>query len=477
MARQRPQREQRIVELDIESIGFEGRAVGRLDGVVHFVKGALPGEHVTARVIRSKRSFVEAELVEVLTASPHRLDPPCPHFGTCGGCSWQHLDYTEQASWKRQHVVDSFERLAKIPVGTIHPTLAGENIYGYRNKMEFSFGASAWLTKEEIDSGVEFTTDFALGLHVPGRFDKVRSIDHCLLQSDIGNTILAFTHRLRERHPVRAYHQRAHQGFLRHLTIRTSATNGAVMTMLITAEPNAEEQRFVDEWMTVINELPAGSTVVHAVNATRSPVANGEIKRMEGAGFLVESSLDVDYRISPFSFFQTNTHHLPQLVQRALEAAHLTDADSARDKVVWDLYCGTGTLTLPAARLARQVIGAELVQSSIDDAHANAERNGISNVDLHVVDLHGKGAIDTLKTFARPNVILIDPPRAGMHPTLVDHVREVGADRISYVSCNPATLARDCALLHDAYEVEEVTPVDMFPQTFHVEAVAALKKR
>ena len=473
MARNRKQREIRFVELDIESIGFEGKSIGRLDGVVHFVKGALPGESVRARVTRSKKSYVEAEVEEIYTRSDMRQDPPCPHFGTCGGCKWQHLEYSQQAAWKRQHVVDAFERLAKIEVGQVNETLASASPYGYRNKMEFSFGASAWLTKEEIDSGIEYDISFALGLHVPGRFDKVRNVDNCLLQSDPGNVVLKWTHELRSRRPVEAYHQRAHTGFLRHLTVRSSSTTGSLMVILITTTPSSKShQQFVDEWMQIASELPEGSTVLHAVNDTKSPVAVGEIQAMTGPGFLVERSHDIEYQISPFSFFQTNTHQLPHLVSKALDAAEITAVDT-----VWDLYCGTGTLSLPAAKKAKKVIGAELVQSSIDDAISNAERNGITNADFHAIDLHAKDAIERLKELETPDVVLIDPPRAGMHPALVEHVKEIDAERISYVSCNPATLARDCAVLNDVYEVVQVTPVDMFPQTFHVEAVAELRKR
>ena len=473
MASKRKQREDRFVEIDVDSIGFEGVSVGRLDGVVHFVKGALPGERVRARVLRSKKSYVEAEAVEIYTQAPSRITPPCEHFGVCGGCKWQHLDYPEQIRWKRQHVADAFQRLAKIPVGEVTETIAAPNPFAYRNKMEFSFGASAWLTNEEIASGEDFDTRFALGLHVPGRFDKVRHVKHCFLQSDAPNALLAAVHALRQQNPVTAHHQRSHEGFLRHLLVRSSATTGSVMTALITTTPSTDaEQQFVEDWMALYHTLPPESTLIHAVNETKSPVAVGTIEQLVGTGYLTENSHGVEYQISPFSFFQTNTEQLPQLVGTALEYASLTPDDT-----VWDLYCGTGTLALPAAKVAKHVFGAELVESSILDAKGNAERNGITNADFHVVDLHTAEAITLLKAAPQPDVIMIDPPRAGMHPMLVQHVLEVGAPRVSYVSCNPSTLARDCALLAEAYDVEVVTPVDMFPQTYHVEAVARLRKR
>lgn len=470
MRNQRPQQE---IEIDIDAIGFEGIAIGRLDGLVHFVAGALPGERVRARITGSKKRFKQAEVIEVLQPSADRRTPPCPHFGVCGGCKWQHLAYEEQARWKRQHVVDSFERLAQIPVGVVHPTLSSPEVYAYRNKMEFSFGGSAWLTREEIDSGVAFTTTFALGLHVPGRFDKVRHISTCMLQQDVANRVLAHTHVCSEQSGIQAYHQRHHDGFARHLVVRTSVATGAVMTVLITTTPTQEhEEEFISQWFELHGSLPAGSSMIHAINDTWSPVAVGTIARVAGPGYLDEVSLDITYRISPFSFFQTNTLHLPNLITRALDGAAIQPTD-----VVWDLYCGTGTLTLPAARRARQVIGAELSESSIADARANAERNEIDNVSFHTVDLHVPAAMAVLKSFPQPDVILIDPPRNGMHEQVVRHLLEVAPERLVYVSCNPATMARDCAILAVKYDVIDVTPVDMFPQTYHVEAVGVLRKR
>lgn len=465
--------EERFVDIDVTAIGFEGVSIGRIDGVVHFVKGALPGERVRARVVRSKSSYVEAETVEILSAAPSRRTPPCEHFGVCGGCKWQHLAYDHQAAWKQQHVADAFERLAKVDVGTLHPTLQAPSEFGYRNKMEFSFSASRWLTAMEMEHAEDYDRNFALGLHVPGRFDKVRNIDHCFLQAEAANTLLAAVHQLREQFPVEAHHARLHTGFLRHLVVRTSTTTSSVMSALITTTPESElERRFVESWMQLASQMPAGSTLLHAVNDTRSPVAVGDVVQMDGPGYLVEESHGVTYQISPFSFFQTNTQQLPHLVERTLLAASIQPTD-----VVWDLYCGTGTLSLPAARQASHVWAAELVESSILDARANAQRNGITNAEFHVLDLHAPAAIEALKAAPSPDVIIIDPPRAGMHPMLVEHLRSVRAPRISYVSCNPSTLARDCGLLDDLYTVAEVTPVDMFPQTYHVEAVARLTAR
>ncbi len=473
MRRKRDERLGTEVDITIDSIGTEGVSVGRLDGVVHFVKGALPTEKVCARITRVHRRHVEAEVAEIYQASVQRTQPLCPEFGVCGGCKWQHLEYSAQAEWKRQHVVDAFERIGSMKDIAVAPIVVADVIYGYRNKMEFSFGASRWLTSDEIESGSEFDTSFALGLHVPGRFDKVRDIKHCYLQSDLANTLLHFVQALVVDNPQLAYHARSHEGFLRNLLLRTSRYQNNVMAVLVTTTVQTESQeQFVSSWMKSSDLLPPGSSVMHAVSDSWSPVAVGEVCHQFGPGVLIEETHGVEFSISPFSFFQTNSHQLPKLVSLAMEAAQIVDTDC-----VWDLYCGTGTLTLPAAKLAKTVIGVELAESSVIDARNNATLNGIANSTFHAVDLHSKKAIDFLKSLPRPDMVIIDPPRSGMHTQVVEHLLELSPTRISYVSCNPATQARDCLLLAEKYIVEYVAPIDMFPQTHHVESVARLTLR
>lgn len=473
MMRKRTDKPTRIVEVAINSIGFEGVAIGRVDGIVHFVKGALPGELVRARVLRTKKRYVECELIEVLAASEHRLQAPCPYFGDCGGCSWQHLDYQQQTLWKQHHVADAFRRIGNMEDVKVENCIACALPYGYRNKMEFSFGASRWLTVQEIATGEEFDTSFALGLHVPGRFDKVKDIEQCLLQSDEANSLLLNVRALAGRFLVTAHNQRTHEGFLRNLVVRTSYTSAGLMVALITTTPTHEyEIDFVREWMNIFDVLPDGSTVVHVVNDTRSPVANGNIAAQRGVGFLTEQVRDIEYRISPFSFFQTNSIQLSYLVAEALNAASIQPAD-----VVWDLYCGTGTLTLPAAKEAAHAIGFEVAESSVTDAIVNRDINSIRNAEFRVMDLHAKQAMELLIELGKPNVVVVDPPRSGIHPQVIGHLLAIQPERIAYVSCNPSTLARDCALLGQSYAIERVVPVDMFPQTFHIEAVTKLVLR
>ena len=473
MTHRQKQREHREVEIDVTSIGAEGVSVGRVDGVVHFVKGALPGEHVRAVVRRQHRRYVDTEVVEVIRSSPDRIEPPCEHFGICGGCSWQHLMYEKQLQWKSGTVHDALQRIGGIETVPLLDPIGSGAIYAYRNKMEFSFSSAPWLTQSEIDSGEVFDRTFALGLHVPGRYDKVRHLQHCHLQSDAANKLLENVHNLPQLREVPAYNHREHVGFLRHLVIRSSSYSGAIVCVLITTQPsNNIEEELHASFLALHKTLPENSTLIVAVNNTHSPVATGEIIAQLGPGFLEERTHEVTYRISPFSFFQTNTQQMHSLVALGLDAAQLTPND-----VAWDLYCGTGTLTLPAARRAKKVVGAELVQSSIDDARSNALRNDISNVEFHAVDLHAKHALDVLRGFEQPDAIIIDPPRSGMHPQVVEHLLAVAPPRISYVSCNPSTMARDVALMSDHYEITWVRAIDMFPQTSHVEAVAALSRR
>lgn len=471
--RKRTDKPARIVDVTIDSIGFEGVAVGRVDGIVHFVKGALPGEHVKAKVLRGKKRYIECDVVDVLTPSPHRLHAPCPYFGDCGGCSWQHLDYQQQTLWKRLHVADAFKRIGNLDNVKIEDCIACALPYGYRNKMEFSFGASRWLTASEIATGEEFDTSFALGLHVPGRFDKVKDIEQCLLQSDEANSLLLKVRALADRYLVTAHNQRTHLGFLRHLVLRTSYTSQSMLAVLITTSPELESEKdLVNDWMDLFDVLPNGSTIVHAVNDTKSPVANGTIGALCGEGFITEQIHGVEYRISPFSFFQTNSVQLPFLVTEALRAASIQSTD-----VVWDLYCGTGTLTLPAAKASARAIGFEVAESSVYDAVVSRELNNIANAEFLVMDLHAKQAMELLMELGKPNVVIIDPPRSGLHPQVVNHLLTIQPERIAYVSCNPSTLARDCALLGQNYAIESVVPIDMFPQTFHIEAITKLVLR
>ena len=476
---ERPLRKGQECTLTAEAAAFEGGCVARFEGMAVFVSGCVPGDTVRALVTKTKKRHAEARTLEVLAPSASRVVPPCDYFGTCGGCKWQNLAYGEQLRWKRQHVVDAFERIGGLEHIDVRETAANAEEYWYRNKMEFSFGDQRWLTEDEIASGEEFARDFALGLHVPGRFDRVLDVRKCWLQSELSNRILNATRSFALENDLSIYNTRSHTGLLRNLVIRQSRATRETMIVLVTSDDATET---IDRYARFIRvELPEVTTIVQGINRKKAQIAFSEETRvLYGSGMITEEVAGNRFTISPFSFFQTNSLQAERLYEHALEAAQVDPED-----VVWDLYCGAGTITLAAARRARQALGIELNPIAIDDARANAGRNAIANVDFIAGDLKNvlaelrdaESGVDVPHHLVRPDVVITDPPRAGMHEDVVRRLLELAPDRIAYVSCNPTTQARDIVILSEAYDVEYVQPVDMFPQTYHVETVARLKRR
>ena len=464
--------ERKTIELDIESIAFQGSSVAKLDGLVYFVKGGLPGDRVIAEIVRKRRNYAECVVKSFLEVSPHRVQPFCRHFGVCGGCSWQDLDYTEQTDWKRRHVMDSYSHIAKLEVGSFEQTMPSPQNYNYRNKMEFSFGASRWVTEDEILSGQLIDQkDFALGLHYPGRFDKVIDIMECHLQNQLGNRIINEIRKAALDFGTSAYNQRSHKGYLRNLILRYSRSTGEVMVILVTHDHDGTSSRnFISWFETRLTEIFKDiSCLIHVINNTNSPVSYSQERIIKGEGFITDEILGIEFRISPFSFFQTNSAQLNKFIEKIIEEASLDSSD-----IVWDLYCGTGSITLPASLKCSKIYGLELSESSIQDAKANALRNGIKNTEFIASDLHAKTVPAVLESIDKPDVIFIDPPRAGMHKNLLGHIMTVPAKKIIYVSCNPTTQACDLEILSEDYVISKVIPVDMFPHTYHVEAIAVL---
>jgi 23S rRNA (uracil1939-C5)-methyltransferase len=472
------------VVLRAESAAFEGGCVARHEGMAVFVSGCVPGDLVRAMVMKGKKKYAEARTVEVLERSADRVVPVCRYFGTCGGCKWQNLRYDEQLRWKRQHVVDAFERIGGLEGVEVRASVGCREEYFYRNKMEFSFSSQRWLTEEEIGSAEEFSRDFALGLHVPGRYDKVLDIDRCWLQSDTSVRIVNSTREFVRRLGIPPYNTHQHDGVLRNLVIRQSRATSEIMVILVTA---GEEEEWIGSYADHLRAaVPEVTTLVQGINRKKAQIAfSEETRTLYGPGTITEEVAGNRFTISPFSFFQTNSLQAERLYTEALEAAAITS-----DEIVWDLYCGAGTITLAAARGARSAIGIELNEGAILDARANAIRNGIENARFVVGDLK-----DTLNRdragqripedqrsetehpiLPQPDVVIVDPPRAGMHEDVVRRLLELAPRRIIYVSCNPTTQARDCKILSEAYRIEYVQPVDMFPQTYHVETVAKLEK-
>lgn len=458
--------------LKVESIGFEGISIAREEGLVYFVKGGVPGDIVNAKILKKRKSYIEAMIENIIEPSKDRIDPKCQHFEYCGGCSWQNLSYDNQIKWKKKHVEDAVRRIGGLDDVIINDTIASPREFNYRNKMDFTFGASRWLMPHEIISDDEIEDkSFAFGMHVRGRYDKVLDIYSCDIQPDEGNKIITLTRETASELGLTAYHITEKHGFLRHLVMRKSEFESALMLILVTTSAkNSNEIEFLKVFKDKIcSVIPNVKSIIHAVNDTISPVANGEFKILHGEDFLLEKILDVTFKISPFSFFQTNSFQLDSFIGKIIEFAELKGYET-----VWDLYCGTGSITLPMANKCSEIYGLELVESAINDAKKNAKFNNISNVEFLLTDLHDAKIPDILNKLPKPDLIVVDPPRAGLHKNLIAHIVDIRPKKIVYVSCNPATQARDFEILKEFYYIAEVQPFDMFPQTYHIESIAKL---
>lgn len=469
------------ITLPVEHAAFEGKTVSRIDGFVVFVDGAVPGDIVLARITRVKKSFAEAKVLRVVQPSKLRVEPRCRYFGTCGGCKWQHVDYHAQLQFKQQQVVDAFERIGGFQNLPIHPIIGAGEVYFYRNKMEFSFSDWQWIVSpppaSESDTNVEPEAGNAqvfLGLHVPQRYDKVLDIEECHLQSDVSNTILNFTRSFARANRLPVYSTRTETGYLRFLVIRQSKRTKELMVNLVTFEDRPEVmQRYTKE---LVATVPGVTTVVNTMNSKKAQIAYGEVERVyHGEGVIHERLGKHLFTISASSFFQTNTAQAEKLYGVAKEFAELSSSD-----VVWDLYSGTGSIALFISDSAKEVVGIESAESAVKDAERNARLNGVRNCAFILGDLKERLTKDThwMSTHAKPDVLIIDPPRSGMHPNVVEEICSLAPRRIVYVSCNPATQARDVKMLcAERYEIVKLQPVDMFPHTYHIENVALLTRR
>jgi len=440
--------------------------VARKDGFVVFVRGGVPGDRVRARVYRKKKGYAEAGLIEVLEPSPDRVPPPCPYAGICGGCQWQHVAYDKQLRYKRNHVVEAVDRIGGLKGVPIHDTVPSERVYGYRNKMEFSFSDRRWLLPEEM--GREHVEQgLALGLHVPGTFNKIIDVHACLLQVPLGNAILQEVRELVRRSGLPVYGIKTHEGFWRFLTLRHSVARDEWLINLVTAEHRPAVLEPLARYMQ--DRFPAIRSVVNNVNTRKAAIAVGEREHVLVGDGVLEDELDsYTFRVSANSFFQTNTKGAEALYKVVSDYAGLTGKET-----LLDLYCGTGTISILLSARAGRVIGIEMAPSAIEDAEKNCSVNNVENCRFLAGDVR-----DVLgKLDERPDLLVIDPPRAGMHKEVLAEVLELGCDTVVYVSCNPATLGRDLAEMSRFYHVLEIQPVDLFPHTFHVEAVVRMKRK
>ena len=446
---------------------FEGSCVGRTeDGFTIFISGCVPGDTVKAVLKKVKKSYAEAKAIEIINPSIYRVDPVCSHFGDCGGCKWQNFAYSSQIEWKRQHVIDSFERIGHLKDIIVKETLSSENEYFYRNKMEFSFGDKRWLTDIEVANDEEILDrNFALGLHAPGRYDRVLDVLNCYLQSEVSNKILNFSKKFFKENSTSIYNTHSHSGILRNLCIRHSVARKETMVIIVTSE---EVDDLIYEYSDMLKlNVPEVTTLVQGINRGKAQIAfTNETRVLYGNGIITEKIAGNEFDISPFSFFQTNSLQAEQLYKVAIEAAEIQPED-----IVWDLYCGAGTITLAIAAKAKFVLGVEQNEGSIKDADLSAIKNNYLNTKFIASDCR---SIINRVDLPKPNIIFTDPPRAGMHTDVVNMIKKIAPEKIIYISCNPTTQARDCELLMDMYLIEYVQPVDMFPQTYHIETVAKL---
>ncbi len=455
-----------IVELDIHDLASGGQGVGRVDDMAVFVEQAVPGDRVRAQVTRRKKQYAVARMVEQVHSSPWRVEPPCPYSGICGGCKLQFFDYAQQLDFKRSQVFQAFKRIGGIADAPVHATVASPLQLEYRNKMEFSCADRRWLLPHELGRP-DIIPGFGIGLHVPGTFFKVLDIDACLLQPALGNQILALVRRFIRESGVPVYGLRSHEGFWRFLVLRHSVAHDHWMVNIVTRDNRPDIMTALARQLTDLDARIV--SIVNSITARRAAVAVGEQTQvMAGSGVLVEKIDDFQFELSANSFFQTNTRGAAQLYAVVRRFAGLSGVET-----VLDLYCGAGAIAIYLAQQAERVVGMEIVESAVFDAYRNCERNQVTNCRFVPGDIRTNLAT----TDVRPDVIIIDPPRMGMHADVVKQVMALGAARIVYVSCNPSTQARDVALLADQYRVAEVQPVDMFPHTAHIESVARLEKR
>ncbi len=460
------------LELEIIDAAFKGKGLAKVDGLAVFVPGTTPGDKVKARIIKKKKKYREAKLLEIIEPSSHRITPKCGHANVCGGCSWQHIPYAKQVEFKKQQVRDHMERIAGLDGNIVQSGLKADQEFYYRNKMEYSISSRRWLTEEEIRSE-EFVDDsaFAAGLHAPGRFDKILNLSECHLQVPESYEILDFVRSYCIQQNIAPYDTFENSGFMRHVMIRNAHYTDDFMVNLVTYQDDQEVMKKMSD--ALLQEFPFITTIVNNVNDTKSPTAIGRYEKvLHGPGYIVDKIGEFTFNIHPNAFFQTNTVQAENLYEVARSYADLSEGD-----IVYDLYCGVGTLSLFMSGPAKHVLGIELVDVAVENAKYNAKENQIDNVSFIKGDMKDVFTQDVVDEYGAPDVLITDPPRAGMHPDVVKRLCELKVPRLVYVSCNSSTMARDLKELKSVYEVEEVQPVDMFPQTYHIEAVAKLSLR
>lgn len=462
-----------LEQIEITGVAAEGKALARVDDLVVFVPFVVPGDVVDLQVRRKKHSYAEAEAVKFHRYSPERATPFCKHYGVCGGCKWQCLAYEHQLKYKQQQVVDALTRIGKVELPDVMPILGSEKTCAYRNKLEFTFSNKRWLTWEEVAQGVSYDNMDALGFHIPGAFDKVLDIEECALMHPLNNCLRNAIRDFAHSEGVPFFDLRTQTGVLRNIMIRTSTT-GEVMLLVqarVTADEEMEQMKKVLGF--IADSFPEVTSLLYVINnKCNDTFGDLEVHTFKGTDVIFEEMEGLRFKVGPKSFYQTNSEQAYNLYKVARDFAALTG-----EEVVYDLYTGTGTIANFVAAKAKKVVGIEYVEDAIIDARVNAELNGFNNLTFFAGDMKDILTRDFISEHGRPDVIITDPPRAGMHNDVVDTILFAAPRRIVYVSCNPATQARDLSLLDRDYRVTAVQPVDMFPHTHHVENVVLLERR
>lgn len=458
-----------LSNITITDVAAEGKSIARIDEYVVFIPFGAPGDVADVKIDKKKRSYAEGHIERLIKPSELRVAPQCSHFTVCGGCKWQHLPYDLQLKCKQKQVSDAMQRIAKIEIPEISPILGSDNIWEYRNKMEYTFSNKKWLTFDQLRSGEEFPDRDAAGFHIGGAFDKVLDIDACHLQDDFGNRLRNYIKEYGKRKGLTFYDLREQHGLLRTLMIRIAST-GQIMAVMAFGEDSPEIEVLLDD---ILRKFPEITSLMYTINTKcNDSMGDLDIPPYSGPAYIEEEMEGLKFRIGPKSFYQTNSRQAYELYKVARNFAELTG-----DELVYDLYTGTGTIANFVASYARKVVGIEYVPEAIEDAKINSEANGITNTLFYAGDMKDVLDDNFISEHGKPDVMIIDPPRAGMHGDVIAVILRALPHRIVYVSCNPATQARDLALLDSHYKVEAIQPVDMFPHTHHVENIVKLSLR
>lgn len=467
----RKNRRQIFENIEVIDAGAKGKSIAKApDGKVIFINNAVPGDVVDIQTTKKRKAFYEGSATTFHKLSNKRTEPICEHFGTCGGCKWQFMGYEHQLAYKQQEVVNNLTRLGKIELPKVNSILGSEDQFFYRNKMEFSFSDSRWLTLDEIKSDSEIQNRNALGFHIPGMWDKILDINTCHLQEDPSNEIRNKVKTFATKNNLSFYNARNQHGFLRTLMIRIAST-GEIMVLLQFFHEDIEKRTLLLDYM--VSEFPEITSLQYTINPKgNDTIYDQEVICYQGKDYIEEEMEGLRFRINAKSFYQTNSKQAYELYKVTRDFANLTG-----EELVYDLYTGTGTIAQFIAKKAKKVIGVEAVPEAIEDAKENARRNNINNVEFYVGDMKKVFTKDFISQHGWPEVIITDPPRDGMHKDVVGQLLNISPQKIVYVSCNSATQARDLSLLDEMYKVSKVQPVDMFPQTYHVENVVLLEKR